>query len=110
MTEYDQCQTCYGYCCNAYNITKLIEGEVERIAAYLEIPENDFRERYITNFYKSPDNKGKPEDWIKKAKPCPFWTMGQCGIHEVKPLSCALFEPRDTQEHCKEFHMRVRGK
>jgi Fe-S-cluster containining protein len=105
--EYDQCQNCYGYCCNAYNITKLMDGEVERIAAYLDIPENDFRERFITNLYTHVGES--KTDWIKKANPCPFWAAGRCSIHEVKPLTCAVYEPKDTQEHCKQFHLSMWG-
>lgn len=95
MVEFEQCQTCYGWCCGAMSFTILRPGEVQRIANYLEIPEEIFRERYIKKRFDNDDTL--------PANPCMFWTSGQCAIHPVKPATCAQYGFRDRIE-CSSFH------
>jgi Fe-S-cluster containining protein len=103
VTEFKECQECYGVCCTAYSLTPLRTGEAARIAAYLDMTEADFRERYLWKpRYVANDREMEA---ITPANPCPFWQMGQCAIHEVKPETCANYGPGDkTLEECAEYH------
>lgn len=103
VTEVEECEKCYGCCCMVYGEIVLKDGEARRIADYLEIPEIEFRERYVKNVAN--------KDFFKIAKPCVFWTLGCCGINAVKPETCASYSPiirKDKEGNprliCGEWH------
>ena len=87
MVEYEECQNCAGWCCLAYIFPcGLSDEDIERIAAHLEIPLAEFKEIYVVTA------KSGLRFW-RQSRPCVFWTLGQCGIHAVKPQGCASFPP-----------------
>lgn len=92
MTEYEQCQECVGYCCAAYSSTKFNDEDQKRISAFFGMPVEKFRNDYATMHF----GDGYSETGRMFARPCFFWTQGRCGIHDIKPSSCAKFKPYET--------------
>jgi Fe-S-cluster containining protein len=89
---------CSGLCCATYAVIPLRAGEATRIAEYLEIPIDAFRENYIQPWRKEAHRESiKNGDMLiesfKISPACVFWTTGRCGINDVKPLTCKLFAP-----------------
>jgi Fe-S-cluster containining protein len=103
MTEFKECQVCYGWCCGAYTITPLREGEVSRISSYLDMSESEFRKRFVQmSGYEKDDQEF---EGIKPSTPCPFWQKGLCAIHPVKPATCANYGPFNmTLKECQDYH------
>jgi Fe-S-cluster containining protein len=106
---------CSGLCCATYAVISLRAGEANRIAEYLEIPIDEFRENYIQPWrkeahYESARNGDMLAESFKISPACAFWTTGLCGIHEVKPLTCKLFAPACVahswleREECVQKH------
>jgi Fe-S-cluster containining protein len=106
---------CSGLCCATYAVIPLRAGEANRIAEYLEIPIDEFRENYIQPWrkeahYESARNGDMLAESFKISPACAFWTTGLCGIHEVKPLTCKLFAPACVahswleREECVQKH------
>jgi Fe-S-cluster containining protein len=103
MVEYSACENCFGVCCAGFSTPcALGTDEVARIAEYLEIPLDVFKELYVVNVEMS---EAKP--WtFKQGKPCRFWTQGRCGIHAVKPEGCALWKPYGNNGEACGKHFR----
>lgn len=111
MTEYQECQECFGWCCASFGvICELSKEEILKISEYLEMDNWDFMKGYIT---KWPFDMDREEAYtFRYTRPCRFWTHGMCGIHEVKPRACAAFKPLKTREWdwrnkpvtCSEYH------
>jgi Fe-S-cluster containining protein len=78
---YDCCKC--ANCCKSYSII-LASDDVKRIAAFLEISENDFISEYLTD---ADADEEKPYRF--KTKPCSFLNDdGRCRIQECKPDVC----------------------
>ena len=81
---YDCCEC--GNCCKLYDIL-LDKNDIERISAYLGLPENDFIEKYLA---------ADGENYKIKDKPCCFLDAdGKCRIYEVRPTVCRDFPYTD---------------
>lgn len=77
-----ECQKC-GHCCEGRGGIVLEEGELERIAQFLEQAPQDVRNEYCVV------SGGKWKLGIGKDGFCVFFRREQgCGIHEVKPNVC----------------------
>jgi len=74
------CRTCAN-CCRMQQPV-FSRTEVQRIAAYLDLPVEEVRARYLT----SDAETGK---YITRDLPCPFLDGNLCSIYEVRPAVCA---------------------
>lgn len=76
-------------CCKTMSI-QLEKPDIRRIAAHLQLPEAEFRERFV-----KANDQGLPEF---NAKPCPFLAdTGHCTIYEVRPKVCSGFPYTDKR-------------
>jgi len=104
---------CYGLCCSSFSHISFRPGEPERIAEYLGISEEKFRELYCftypENWRYKVDGKQVYEGTIYQ-KPCPFHTTGLCAIEAVKPETCLNYMPAckavswPMRQQCKAHH------
>jgi hypothetical protein len=85
------------FCCitsESHPVTPLTDDDVIRIAKELEIPIYRFREEFVATTHA-----GRPIQHIKRLiGPCPFFTCGLCGIHDVKPIACKNRRPLKIQD------------
>ncbi|MBY0507408.1 MAG: YkgJ family cysteine cluster protein [Bryobacteraceae bacterium] len=81
-----QCQPDCAKCCEMEGYVYLSEDDVTRIAAYLQLPQAAFEERYVYRTRLSRRLR-KPGG----GKQCGFLEGKQCRIHAVKPVQCRLF-------------------
>jgi Fe-S-cluster containining protein len=98
--EFKECKSCPGWCCvrNDLLFTPLTAEDIERIAAYFNIPLDKFIASFVvlnkgrrTRHYRSaPDAVGH----LKYSGPCHFLRQGLCGINSVKPKACREMKPR----------------
>lgn len=108
MAEYSECKSCAGYCCAAYNVTRLSDDDIDRISAHLGIPRDRFMHDYVIPHKYDDELKA-----LKFARPCMFWRSGRCGIHSVKPETCANYVPithfyTETERWtCADWHKRM---
>jgi Fe-S-cluster containining protein len=70
--------------------------DMKRIAAHLDMTEEDFKKKWL---YKER-NSG---DWMNKKQPCQFLDTktNMCSIYEVRPVDCAGFP--HLQKKLKDF-------
>ena len=83
MAELFPCSRC-GNCCDQDFII-ISDGDLERIANFLNMTWREFREKYLKRI------KG---DWyLKENSPCSFFDNGKklCTIYQVRPTSCRQF-------------------
>lgn len=81
------CAGC-GACCRWPGIVRATEQEISSIAKFLDLTEDDFRQRYCV---LSPDRKCLVFT-DRKDGVCVFLTQqNRCLIHPVKPLQCKTF-------------------
>lgn len=80
------CQPGCAKCCEVEGYVYLSEDDVTRIAAFLEMPQPAFEQRYV---YRTRHSRRlrKPG----RGKQCGFLEDKRCGIHDVKPVQCRLF-------------------
>ncbi len=80
-----ECQRC-NECCRKPGFVYLKEGEAERIAHFLQLPEMDF----VNQFCDLADRR-----WLVLKKfpdeACIFLTQAGCSIHPAKPQQCLDF-------------------
>ena len=94
---YDCCKC--ANCCKTYSIT-LDNDEVKRIAAFLDLTENDFITAYLAK--ADPDDE-KP--YKIKEKTCFFLCDdGRCRIQDCKPDFCAEFPYTDHTERLSSMY------
>jgi len=94
-----QCQAGCTRCCEQKGFVYLTEEDIERIAAFLNMPKGRFEKRFVyrtrnTRRLRTPRNSQ-----------CVFLRDGGCSIHLVKPTQCRLFPfwP-ELVESKKEWH------
>lgn len=80
------CQRC-GACCKWPGDVRLDEGEVRRIAGFLDLTEDEFIEKY-TRLRSDRQGLSLVE---KENHECVMLENGGCRIHAVKPAQCAGF-------------------
>lgn len=122
MTEFKECEDCFGYCCAAFSFTPLTKEDIARLADFFDLSVETFRERFVkpdtaydTAYLRQLDKahgEDRPFELKFGGKPCIFWTMGQCGVHEVKPSACANYCPsehydNDEKLSCPAYHKRL---
>lgn len=74
------CRRC-GDCCRGYGGTYLSAGDIEAVARFLGIGEDEFIARYCARSGGRPILAQQPNGY------CVFWD-GLCAIHPVKPRMC----------------------
>lgn len=111
MSQVNCKDECYGYCCitdQSHPVTILTNQDVHDMARYLGLPEEEFRERYITRNWE-----GRMLQHFKfQPGPCVFFTGGLCGVQKAKPTTCRRYKPQETLGNitCKMWHrMRALG-
>ena len=95
MTEYTECESCGGWCCAFIGKIECRYDSRVKIAKELGMTPGDVTQKFTvptrwTREDESEDNTRR----LKYTKPCIFWTTGKCGIHDIKPDACAIFEPK----------------
>jgi Fe-S-cluster containining protein len=100
MTEFNECKTCFGYCCigDATHYTPLTREDVTRIANYFRIPRQRFIDTYVVLTHGKIKYELSPtaSAHLRFNRPCMFLRQGLCGIHSVKPEACSAAKPRPT--------------
>ena len=109
--QFDVCNGCFGYCCitsMGLPVTFITDDDIIRISKYLDVPEPQFRERYVATTFE-----GMPlQHWKFQPGPCLWWQNGLCTIQKVKPQSCKREEPlaKSMGVDCKMWNkMRALG-
>lgn len=86
FAEYDCC-TCNN-CCRQYAVF-LTNEDAERIAGFLRLSPEDFRQNYLQEC----------EDGYSIEPPCPFLEQdGKCRVQECKPVECLDFPYTDKPD------------
>lgn len=88
----EDCKKC-GHCCS-YGSGILLKEEVAKIACYLKLSIEDFREKYLEEF----EAFGTKHSRFKQNKTndkhpygsCVFLENKECKIHNLKPLYCRI--------------------
>lgn len=120
--EYKECQTCPGYCCYYTDTlgTPLLESDITRMAAHLQLSRDYFILTYVTplkgtviRYRDAPDAVGKikgTKTTNSRSSVCPFLHISACLIHNVKPKYCGDMRPLHIGKGitCREWH-RVRA-
>jgi Fe-S-cluster containining protein len=79
------CRQC-GECCRGEGVVKVTEEEISRIADYLGISGEEFKEKWIrATFFNGYWLQEKPN------QDCIFLEGNQCSIQPVKPEQCRTF-------------------
>ncbi|MBN1900133.1 YkgJ family cysteine cluster protein [Candidatus Sumerlaeota bacterium] len=79
------CQQC-GECCSGEGVVNVTEEEISRIADYLGVSVEEFKEKWTrAAFFKGYWLQEKPN------KDCIFLEGNQCVIQPVKPEQCRSF-------------------
>jgi hypothetical protein len=85
------CEKC-GQCCRGRDDVLLYPFDLFKIASYLkksiENVLNEYCVAYVGDSSKTPVVRIKPKQYRKT---CPFLENGQCSIHPVKPVVCAIY-------------------
>jgi Fe-S-cluster containining protein len=82
-----KCQMC-GNCCNFHGYVRLEEGEVDKIAAFLEMTTSEFINKYTEIL---PDRSGLTLTEFDDGR-CVFLDKNnRCIINDVKPQQCIDF-------------------
>lgn len=84
------CKQC-GHCCS-YGSGCLAEGDLQKIAAYMEVTEQELVDKYLEEVEIFHTKMLRP----KHEKPfgnCIFLEDDKCKIHGVKPLQCKVGSP-----------------
>lgn len=79
------CQTGCTACCRQPGEVWVTAEDIPRIAAYLDLDDATFRERYCL------EEEGRWRLQIPVRHDCLFLTETGCRIHAVKPLQCQSF-------------------
>lgn len=81
LTEKFKCQRCSD-CCRFEVVPFSNRWEVQQIADYIKIPEDEFRRRYVIN--------ERNYICLKTEGGCPFLKDNECSVYEVRPSVCRL--------------------
>ncbi len=79
------CQKGCTRCCEVKGFVYLSDDDVRRAAAFLDLTQAEFEERYIIR-YRHVIRLRKPLD-----AQCHFLKDGGCSIHPAKPTQCRLY-------------------
>lgn len=100
-----ECTKC-GDCCNVWEGSVwLVEGDVPRLANYLNMPEEDVIEKYT--------NKNKDDLVIQRKDngECPLFEHGVgCTVHEAKPNQCSTYPFMRMMQDSREGWDKLTGK
>lgn len=80
-----ECQPGCTNCCTQPGEVYLTEGDVPRMASYLDLSTDEFRRRFCVEGSDGLRLANAPD------KPCLYLREDGCSIHEVKPLQCRTF-------------------
>lgn len=81
-----ECTRC-GACCRRPGVVYLGEGEASRLAAWLGLTEEAFRQRYVTEYETGDEAIDVPDD----SKGCPLLVGDLCSVDPVKPGQCRSY-------------------
>jgi len=83
-------------CCKTMTPT-FTQGDIKRIAAYLKMTPDAFKEKWL---YKERSTG----DWMNRKQPCQFLNLqtNKCSIYSVRPADCAGF-PHHTKKQFTEW-------
>jgi len=88
--------------------TPLTQGDITRIAKYLNMSEEEFIMRFVALSLGRMFYEGAPEaiGCLKGGGACPFLRQGLCGINPVKPKICKEYVPKalDAYITCAMWH------
>ncbi len=86
-----KCPACHNSC--EYGSGSLVEGDLKKIAEFLEISEKKTKEEYMEEIERFGTKRLRPK-LLRKDKPygkCVFFDKVKgCTIHPVKPLECKI--------------------
>lgn len=97
FADYDCCQ-----CANCCRMCKILldDNDVKRISAVLEMPEDDFIEKYLSD---ADNDDEKP--YKITAEPCAFLENdGRCRIQRYKPDGCREFPFTDHPDRLASMY------
>lgn len=92
------CLSCAN-CCK--NMTPTFTNtDIKRIAAYVEMSPQEFKNKWL-KFDK------KDGDWVNKTQPCQFLSLetNMCSIYEVRPVDCAGFPHLKKKKMSEYLHV-----
>lgn len=93
LTKPCACTTCQHGCTMGSGV--LGNGDVEKIAAFLDITVAELKENHLEEIEKFNTTQLRPKI-IREGKPygtCTFFKAGTCTVHSVKPLECKIAMP-----------------
>jgi len=97
FANYDCCKC--ANCCRTYDIV-LADDEVKRIAAFLNMPERDFADKYLVDADTDDEKPYKFKD-----SPCAFlFDDGRCRIQDCKPDVCTGFPYTDQPDRLSSMY------
>ena len=79
------CQPGCTTCCDQPGFVYLTEEDIERLAAFLQMPPADFELQYVYRTRKLRRLR------VPRHAQCSFLRDGGCGVHAAKPLQCRTF-------------------
>lgn len=80
-----ECTRCGACCTGEPGIIRVSGAEIDAIAAYLEIPLEEIRDRYVR---MDAEDLGIRE---REDGACSFWSKHGCAVYLVRPLQCRLY-------------------
>ena len=80
-----ECTRCGACCTGEPGVIRATDAEIAAIAAYLEMPLEDVRSRYV-RMDAEGSGIGEREDGA-----CVFWTERGCAVYPARPLQCRLY-------------------
>jgi len=98
-----ECSKC-GSCCK-YGSGFILQEEIKRIAEFLNIPEEKFKENYLEEhlLFNRKVYKFKTKKSKKPYGECIFLKNNLCQIHDVKPLNCKVASCNEFGEELNEW-------
>ncbi len=96
------CTSCAN-CCKVMTPT-FTEKDIKRIAAHFEMPEQEFKDKWLYQ-----DKKSK--DWMNTKQPCQFLNLNNnmCSIYEVRPADCAGFPHLAKKKMVDYIHIHLQN-
>jgi len=103
----NDCKKC-GHCCS-HGVGMLAPDDVGKIAKFLNISEDELKEKYLVEIEMFNTKVFKPKS-IKKGKPygkCVFLGKNtECSIHIAKPFQCIIMNCRpDAEQAIQWFYL-----
>lgn len=91
------CRDCAN-CCKTLS-PQVNQTDIERIAKFLEISENEFIEKYL--------KIGDEKKYEMNALPCPFLEENKCTIYDVRPAVCREYPHTDKNGFKSRRYMHI---